>query len=108
MNAIINHIRSKKHLQYSIEEDLHHGKEASGNPTRERRRDHLYDIALYFIAPHRFKPADLLYIQKLAPEVTVALVCAKADAMTVSERNRFQLHIRNEIIGGATNQSFDR
>ena len=98
MNAIIAHIQSKKQLQFEIERDRLRGRRQAGNPMREGRDDMLYDAALYFIPPHRFKPADLEYIQRLNKEVTVVLVCAKADAMTERERNEFQRLIRNEMV----------
>ncbi|KAK9800363.1 hypothetical protein WJX73_010937 [Symbiochloris irregularis] len=98
MNMIINHIRSKKYLQYEMERQLLQGMEPQGNRLCEARDDHLYDVAFYFIPPHRFKPADLEYIRRLSQEVTVVLVCAKADCMTMDERRDFQMGIRDRMI----------
>lgn len=70
---------------------------ADGNPLREGRDDLLIDVCFYFIAPHRFTPMDQEFIRRLSEEVTVAPICAKADAMTDIERRAFQQHIRSEL-----------
>ena len=40
---------------------------------------------------------DKEFIRRLSEEVTVAPICAKADAMTDTERRAFQQHIRSEL-----------
>ena len=69
----------------------------AGNHLREGRDDLLIDMCLYFIAPHRFTPMDQEFIKKLSEEVTVAPICAKADAMTDNERKAFQKLIQDEL-----------
>lgn len=99
METIIEHIKGKFALQYRLDEDALHGREPAGDPLTAGRPHQLYDVALYFIPPHRFKAADLEYIKKLAEWVSVVPVCAKADAMTTGERNRLQGQIRDDING---------
>ena len=70
---------------------------ADNNPLREGRDDLLIDVCFYFVAPHRFTPMDQEFIRQLSEEVTVAPICAKADAMTDTERRAFQQHIRTEL-----------
>ncbi|KAK9807455.1 hypothetical protein WJX73_009082 [Symbiochloris irregularis] len=62
--------------------------------------DHLYDMVLYFIAPHCFKLSDVDYIRKLSKVATVVPICAKADAMTAHERKEFQNQVRNQLTEG--------
>ncbi|KAK9802576.1 hypothetical protein WJX73_006624 [Symbiochloris irregularis] len=101
MDAVIRHIQSKQALQYHRDMSLLTGMQLDSEAQRQARSDNMYDVAFFFIAPHRFKQVDLQleYIQRLSHEVTVVLICAKADAMTPSERDAFQLHIREMING---------
>ena len=54
---------------------------------------------LYFIRPsgHSLKPIDIIVMKKLADVVNVVPVIAKADSLTLEERNKFKQTIRSEM-----------
>lgn len=60
-------------------------------------RDTRIHMCLYFIAPHRMKDIDNDFIQQLAPFVTIVPVIAKADTMTIGERNRYLAEVKLRI-----------
>jgi septin 2 len=59
--------------------------------------DNRIHCVFYFIAPHRMKMLDREFIAQLAPIVPIIPVIAKADTMTVRERNEY-LHIVKEAL----------
>lgn len=54
---------------------------------------------LYFIRPsgHSLKPIDIIVMKKLADVANVVPVVAKADSLTLEERDKFKNTIRNEM-----------
>lgn len=98
MELILNHIQHEKELHFQNQHSMQFKQiPPSGDPFKEGRVDRLIDVCLYFIAPHRFKPMDEEYIAQLSRVVSVVPICAKADAMTLGEREEFQRHIRTRL-----------
>ena len=56
------------------------------------KADNRIHCVFYFIGPHRMKMLDREFIAQLSPLVPIIPVIAKADTMTVRERNEY-LHI---------------
>lgn len=54
---------------------------------------------LYFVRPsgHSLKPIDVIVMKKLADVVNVIPVIAKADSMTLEEREKFKKTVRDEM-----------
>lgn len=69
-------------------------------------RDTRIHVVFYFISSHRMKAIDSEFIAQLAPLVPIIPIIAKADTMTVQERNRYifkvteNLDAISEKIGG--------
>lgn len=55
---------------------------------------------LYFISPtgHNLRPIDVIVMKKLSEVVNVVPVIAKADSLTLEERENFKSKIREELI----------
>jgi len=55
---------------------------------------------LYFINPtgHALRPIDVIVMKKLSEVVNVVPVIAKSDSLTLEEREKFKLKIREELI----------
>jgi len=55
---------------------------------------------LYFINPtgHALRPIDVIVMKKLSEVVNVVPVIAKSDSLTLEERQRFKLKIREELV----------
>lgn len=51
----------------------------------------------YFIAPHRLKAIDLDFFRELSPLVPIVPVVAKADIMTIKERNYYLEAIKQKL-----------
>ena len=60
-------------------------------------RDGLVHVCLYFIAAHRLKGVDLEFLKRLQPFVNVVPVIAKADTMTLAERDAFRRLVLHEL-----------
>ncbi|KAI8982895.1 septin ring protein [Trametes punicea] len=71
--------------------------------TAQRDR-HIQDTrihcALYFINPtgHSLRPVDIIVMKKLSEVVNVVPVIAKADSLTLEERDAFKQRIREELV----------
>lgn len=54
---------------------------------------------VYFIAPggHSLKPIDVIVMKKLSEVVNVVPIIAKADSLTLDEREEFKHRIRAEL-----------
>ncbi|OSD08309.1 septin ring protein [Trametes coccinea BRFM310] len=71
--------------------------------TAQRDR-HIQDTrihcCLYFINPtgHSLRPIDVIVMKKLSEVVNVVPVIAKADSLTVEERDAFKQRIREELV----------
>lgn len=55
---------------------------------------------LYFINPtgHSLRPIDVIVMKKLSEVTNVVPVIAKSDTLTIEERDRFKLAIREELV----------
>ncbi|KAF8197506.1 septin ring protein [Pholiota molesta] len=55
---------------------------------------------LYFINPtgHSLRPIDVIVMKKLSEVVNVVPVIAKSDSLTLEERDRFKIKIRDELV----------
>ena len=55
---------------------------------------------LYFISPtgHSLRPIDVIVMKKLSEVVNVVPVIAKSDSLTLDEREKFKVKIREELI----------
>lgn len=55
---------------------------------------------LYFINPtgHSLRPIDVIVMKKLSEVVNVVPVIAKADSLTIEERDAFKMKIREELV----------
>ena len=60
-------------------------------------RDELVHVCLYFISAHRLKGVDLEFMRRLNKMVNLVPVIAKADTMTVGERDSFRRLIASEL-----------
>lgn len=89
-NIILKHIQDQRDLQGYLNSP-------SAGSFDENWPDRMYDMVLYFIAPHCFKLSDLFYMERLSKEATVIPICAKADALTGPERMAFEEQIRNQL-----------
>ena len=56
--------------------------------------DQLVHCCLYFIAPHRIKPVDLMFMKKLHKMVPIIPIIAKSDTMTTDEKMNFKEEVR--------------
>jgi septin 3/9/12 len=70
--------------------------------TAQRERyiqDTRIHCCLYFIAPtgHALKPIDIVVLKKLSETVNVVPVIAKADSLTLEERQMFKDRIKEEF-----------
>ena len=70
------------------------GKDASMNGLQ---RDGLVHVCLYFIAAHRLKGVDLEFMRRLEPYVNLVPIIAKADTMTLAERDAFRRLVLGEL-----------
>uniref|UniRef100_A0A7S0KYJ2 Septin-type G domain-containing protein n=1 Tax=Coccolithus braarudii TaxID=221442 RepID=A0A7S0KYJ2_9EUKA len=61
------------------------------------QRDGLVHVCLYFIAAHRLKGIDIEFMRRLEKHVNLVPVIAKADTMTVAERDAFRRLILSEL-----------
>jgi len=59
--------------------------------------DQLVHCCLYFIAPHRIKPVDLMFMKKLHKMVPIIPIIAKSDTMTTDEKMNFKEEVRKEL-----------
>jgi len=71
--------------------------------TAQRERyiqDTRIHCCLYFINPtgHSLRPVDVIVMKKLSDVVNVVPVIAKADSLTLEERDRFKDKIREELV----------
>lgn len=80
--------------------------EALGNPPKmdgehtsmnALQRDGLVHVCLYFIAAHRLKGVDLEFMRRLEPYVNLVPIIAKADTMTLAERDAFRRLVLAEL-----------
>lgn len=55
---------------------------------------------LYFISPtgHSLRPIDVIVMKKLSEVVNVVPVIAKSDSLTLDEREKFKVKIREELV----------
>ena len=61
------------------------------------QRDGLVHVCLYFIAAHRLKGVDLEFMRRLEPHVNLVPIIAKADTMTLAERDAFRRQVLGEL-----------
>lgn len=77
--------------------------EALGNPPIQDsskgglQHDGLVHVCLYFIAAHRLKGVDLEFMRRLEPHVNLVPIIAKADTMTLAERDAFRRLVLSEL-----------
>jgi len=78
--------------------DIYLNEEISIN-RRVKIPDNRVHCCLYFVAPtgHRLKPLDILVMKHLDKCVNVIPVIAKADTLTLEERDAFKKRIREDI-----------
>ncbi len=55
------------------------------------------DLCLYFISPHRMKPADVKLITELSEKIPVIPILAKADCMTGEELKAYRSLVRDKL-----------
>ncbi|KAG7238429.1 hypothetical protein INR49_030936 [Caranx melampygus] len=70
------------------------------NITRKKRiPDTRVHCCLYFITPtgHSLRPLDIEFMKRLSHSVNIIPVIAKADAMTIEERQEFKQRVRKEL-----------
>ncbi|XP_039665607.1 neuronal-specific septin-3 isoform X1 [Perca fluviatilis] len=74
------------------------------NITRKKRiPDTRVHCCLYFITPtgHSLRPLDVEFMKRLSHSVNIIPVIAKADTMTIEERQEFKQRVRKELeMGG--------
>ncbi|KAK9808856.1 hypothetical protein WJX72_005192 [[Myrmecia] bisecta] len=87
IETVIDHVKHRK----ALEMEKWHGEHYEENRVEYV---HMLDACLYFIPPHRFNNIDKDFIRRLAKEVTVIPVIAKADSMTVQETKNFKEEIK--------------
>lgn len=56
---------------------------------QQKEIDDRIHCCLYFISPHRMKPIDEIFIEYLADVVNIVPIIAKADTMTMEEREKY-------------------
>jgi len=66
-------------------------------PKQDTGNDKLVHVCLYFIAAHRLKGVDLEFLKRLQPYVNLVPVIAKADTMTLAERDAFRRLVLAEL-----------
>lgn len=75
--------------------------QALGNPPVQDsgglQHDGLVHVCLYFIAAHRLKGVDLEFMRRLEPHVNLVPIIAKADTMTLAERDAFRRLVLSEL-----------
>ena len=72
--------------------------DGQGMSTEERNNsDSRIHCVFYFIASHRIKDIDIVFMQELSNLVNIVPVIAKADMMTVDERRDF-LHVVHRVL----------
>lgn len=81
-DAIRNYIVEKHRKYYSTPL---HGLTAD----QQKEIDDRIHCCLYFISPHRMKRIDEIFIESLADVVNIVPIIAKADTMTMDERDKF-------------------
>jgi len=72
----------------------------AGSPPRQPERpgnDGLVHVCLYFITAHRLKGQDVEFMRRLEPHVNLVPVIAKADTMTLGERDAFRRQVLAEL-----------
>jgi septin 2 len=81
-DAIRNYIVERHRKYYSTQL---HGRTAE----QHKQLDERIHCCLYFISPHRMKRIDEIFIESLADVVNIVPIVAKADTMTMKEREGF-------------------
>jgi septin family protein len=81
-DAIRNYIVERHRKYYSTPL---HGRTAD----QHKEFDERIHCCLYFISPHRMKRIDEIFIESLADVVNIVPIVAKADTMTMEEREKF-------------------
>ena len=66
-------------------------------PALSPHSDGLVHVCLYFIAAHRLKGVDVEFMKRLERCVNLIPVIAKADTMTVNERDAFRREILSQL-----------
>jgi hypothetical protein len=51
----------------------------------------------YFIAPHRIKPLDIEFMNRLQKQVIIVPILAKSDTMTIQERREHLINVRDYL-----------
>jgi septin family protein len=54
-------------------------------------------VIFYLIAPHRIKPVDEEFIEALSQLATVVPIVAKADTMTILEKDHFMVIVNEKL-----------
>ncbi|XP_027043484.1 neuronal-specific septin-3-like [Pocillopora damicornis] len=86
-------------LQYINEQYNKYLKEETSINRKPRVPDSRVHCCLYFIAPtgHRLRPIDVEFMKRLDKCVNIVPVIAKADTLTVEEREAFRRRLREDI-----------
>lgn len=88
-------------IEYITSKFSNHFDSNSVAPSGEGRfglqTDGLVHVCLYFIAAHRLKGVDVEFMRRLEKYVNLVPVIAKADTMTVAERDAFRRLIVSEL-----------
>lgn len=79
------------------QQNIHQCNETQGILLEELEFKHMYDACIYFVSPHQLKPRDLKFMASISKVVPVIPVIAKADCMTIEERQSFRNHINASL-----------
>ena len=67
--------------------------------TYSMKKDERIHLCLYFMYPHRMKELDYRFMEHLSSIVNIVPIVAKADTMTIDEKNRFLTKVKLNIRG---------
>ncbi|KAK9844319.1 hypothetical protein WJX74_000764 [Apatococcus lobatus] len=76
---------------------LEHEQDTKRTAPISQTKDPRVDLCLYFISPHRMKPADIVLITELSEKIPVIPILAKADCMTGEELKSFRTTVQNKL-----------
>ncbi|KAL1512073.1 hypothetical protein AB1Y20_005346 [Prymnesium parvum] len=94
IDKIVGYITSRFAEHY---EALGYPPRHTDSSTFSTGKDKLVHVCLYFIAAHRLKGVDLEFLKRLQPYVNLVPVIAKADTMTLAERDAFRRLVLSEF-----------
>mmetsp|Transcript_6663 Transcript_6663/g.16127 ORF Transcript_6663/g.16127 Transcript_6663/m.16127 type:complete len:409 (-) Transcript_6663:122-1348(-) len=87
IQPILDFVEAKfaRHFDAHVRGEVDHG------------HDNRVHCCLYFIGAHRLKGIDVQFMKELQKHVPIIPVIAKADTMTIAERDAFRRHIVSEL-----------